>query len=131
MNIQVLVGVLALGALCVGMMWWVERAAEQRYRRIENPRDCTATVVRRSYSHTQKRPVFDVGYVDEHGVSHELQSVAMVGHVTAGDQVAVRYPSHDPSKGVVAPRHMRSSRTQMVVAALVFVALGVGLALAK
>lgn len=131
MNVQVLVGVLALGALCVGMMLWVERAAEQRYRRIENPRDCTATVVRQSYSHTQKRPVFDIGYVDEHGVSHELNSVALAGHVAAGAEVMVRYPSDDPSRGVVAPRHMRSSRTQVVVAALVFVVIGLALAIAK
>ena len=131
MNLRLLLGAWAIGAVVVAVMMAGERAAAARFRRIADGVDTVGIVTGRGLAGgTHKSTVFDVEYTDAAGTQHQLRKVALTGHVTIGSTVAIRYSAAHPENAAPAPQHVTSPRWQAFVALAVFGALGLALGLA-
>ncbi len=125
MNLRLLLGAWAIGAVVVAVMMAGERAAAARFRRIADGVDTAGIVTGRGLAGgTYKSTVFDVEYTDSAGSRHQLRKVALTGHVTIGSTVAIRYSAADSAHAAPAPQHVTSPRWQAFVALGVFAALG-------
>jgi hypothetical protein len=130
MNLRLLIGALAIGAVVVAVMLAGERAAVARFRRLVDGVDTTGTITGRGLTGgTYKSTVYDVTYTDTSGEDHQLRRVALTGRLSIGSPVAIRYSQSDPTIAAPAPHHVTSPRWQVAAAFGVFAALGLALGL--
>lgn len=134
MKVQVLLGVIALGAVGLLLNLWVMRSKRKLWESL-------ATVgleVRGQVSDRRMvkvssygaRPAFDITYADSNASQHVLRDVFVEGTLAVGNEVVVRFDPNNPTVAALEPRLNTVRRSDLIVICVLFLGLGIGLAFA-
>ncbi len=133
MNIGVLLGSIAIGVVVVGLNYVISLQKRRRWDALETVgTEVFGRVVgSRSVRLSSKasRVGYDVAYLDADGNECQLLGVFVERTLQVGNQISLRYDPSTPQAAVLSPSLTRISTRDLVIVAVLFSAIGVGLAM--
>ena len=128
MNEKALIGVWIMGAVLIAAVIVQNRPAARRWNALQSQGSTMGTVVgsrRIKVSGDAARTGHDIEYVDTNGRTHLLTGAFAETSLAVGETVVVRYPSHNPSAGMLEPSATQVSTKHLAIIAGLVMAGGI------
>lgn len=132
MNLGVLFGCIAIAVVVVALNHFVAIQRRRSWDALEKDGiEVFGRVVDQRLVHVSSKAArmgYDVAYRDADGNEQQLRGVLVECQLEVGNQVSLRYDRSAPQTAVLSPTLTRISTRDLVLVALLFTAIGVGLA---